>query len=111
MSQITSSWERISAIAAMSWNEGILDVDLTSESVNGDTFVCATLIPNMHPYDGQSPNSVVVMDNCSNHHTTAGIVVIYLPPYSPDLNQIQSAFGFVKSYLKRHDDVIKAFPA
>ena len=94
--------KRISAIAAMSWNEGILDVDLTSESVNGDTFydfVCATLIPNMHPYDGQSPNSVVVIDNCSIHHTdrvqqlldNAGIVVIYLPPYSPDLNPIESA--------------------
>ena len=113
---------RISTIAAMSWSEGILDVDLTSESVNGDTFydfICGTLIPNMHPYDGQSQNSVVVMDNCSIHHTNrvqqllddVGIILIYLPPYSPDLNPIESAFGFVKSYLKQHDDVIDAFPS
>ena len=113
--------KRVSAIAAMSWNEGILDVDLTSESVNGDAFydfVCGTLIPNMHPYDGQSPNSVVVMDNCSIHHIdrvqqlldNAGIIVIYLPPYSPDLNPIESAFSYVKLYLKQHDDVIDIFP-
>ena len=111
---------RVSAIAAMCWN-GILDVDLTTESVNGDAFydfVCGTLIPNMHPYDGQSPNSVIVMDNCSIHHTNrvqqlldnAGIILIYLPPYSPDLNPIELAFGFVKSYLKQHDDVIEVFP-
>ena len=46
--------KRVSAIAAMCWS-GILDVDLTTESVNGDAFydfVCGTLIPNMHPYDG-----------------------------------------------------------
>ena len=30
--------KRVSAIAAMSWSEGILDVDLTSENVNGDAF-------------------------------------------------------------------------
>ena len=58
------------------------------------------------------------MDNCSIHHTdrvqqlldNAGIILIYLPPYRPDLNPIESAFGFVKSYLKQHDDVVDAFP-
>ena len=113
--------KRISAIAAMSWSEGILDVDLTSGSVNGDTFydfVCGTLIPNMHPFDGLSRNSIVVMDNCSIHHTervrqlldTAGILVIFLPPYSPDFNPIESAFSYVKSYLAKHDNVTDAFP-
>ena len=108
----------ISAIAALSWTSA---VDLTTESVNGDTFydfICGTLIPNMHPYDGLNPNSVVVMDNCSIHHVDevqqlldeAAIPVIYLPPYSPDLNPIEAAFGHVKSYLKLHDDVMEAFP-
>ena len=112
---------RISAIAALSWTSGIIDVDLTTESVNGDAFydfVCSTLIPNMYPYDGTSPNSVVVMDNCSIHHVAevqqllddAGIPVIYLPPYSPDMNPIETAFSHVKSYLKLHDDVLEAFP-
>lgn len=43
----------------------------SANSVDGDAFydfVCSTLIHNMHPYDGVSPNSVVVMDNCSIHH-------------------------------------------
>jgi DDE superfamily endonuclease len=29
---------------------------------------------------------------------------MYLPPYSPDLNPIEEAFSFVKSYLRRHGD-------
>lgn len=81
---------RISAIAALSWTSGIVDVDLTTESVNSVIFygfVCGALTRNMHPYDGLSQNSVVVMDNCSIHHVykiqqlldDADITVIYLP--------------------------------
>ena len=113
--------QRISAIAALSWTSGIIDADLTTSSVDGAAFydfVCSTLIPNMHLYDGICPNSVVVMDNCSIHHVTevqhllddAGIPVIYLPPYSPDLNRIEAAFSSMKLYLKLHDDVLEAFP-
>ena len=40
----------------------------------------------------------------------AGILLIYLPPYSPDLNPIEEAFGYVKGYLKQHDDMLAAFP-
>ena len=61
---------RVSAIGALSC-EGILDVEVTTESVNGDKycdFLRGSLIPNMLPYDGSSPKSVVVMDNCSIHH-------------------------------------------
>lgn len=112
---------RISAIAALSWTGGILDVEITNESVDGDKFydfLCGTLIPSMHPYDGLSSNSVVIMDNCSIHHVNevqqlldnAGILVFYLPPYSPDLNPIEAAFSYVKSYLKQHHDVMDAFP-
>ena len=57
------------------------------------------------------------MDNCSIHHVDevqslleeAGILLIYLPPYSPDFNPIETAFSYVKQYLKKHDDVIGAF--
>ena len=38
----------------------------------------------------------------------AGIVVIFLPPYSPDLNPIEFAFSYVKSYLRGHDEVLQA---
>ena len=72
----------------------------------------------MLPFDGVNHTSIVVMDNCSIHHVAevksalddAGILLMYLPPYSPDLNPIEEAFGYVKGYLKKHDDIAAAFP-
>lgn len=88
-------------------------------SVNGDIFLDflrGTLIPNMQQYDGIASRSIVILDNCSIHHVTevtelfreAGIVVFYLPPYSPDLNPIEELFSYVKYYLKRHDELLQA---
>jgi len=66
-------------------------------------FVRGSLIPNMNPFDGSSPKS---MDNCSIHHVqevanlfqSTGILVMFLPPYSPDYNPVEEAFSFVKYY-------------
>lgn len=33
---------------------------------------------------------------------TRGVKLIYLPPYSPDLNPIEECFSFVKHYIRRH---------
>ena len=48
------------------------------------------------------------MDNCSIHHTQevvslmeeVGVVVHFLPPYSPDLNPIEEVFSKVKFNIK-----------
>jgi transposase len=56
-----------------------------------------------------SPGQVVVMDNLSAHKggrvseivEGAGCEVLYLPPYSPDLNPIEQAFSKVKGLLRR----------
>ena len=56
------------------------------------------------------------MDNCTIHHTAAikellldaGILVFFLPPYSPDLNPIEEAFSSVKYYLKQHDELLQS---
>ena len=69
----------------------------------------------MLPYP--NPKSIIVMDNCSIHHvdyvrdfiTDSGILLMFLPPYSPDLNPIESVFGFLKGYLKMHEEVMQAF--
>ena len=109
---------RITAMAALTVN-GILAVQCTKNTVDADIFydfVRSCLIPNMYQYDGIAPKSVVVLDNCSIHHVfevkdlfeQAGIMVIFLPPYSPDFNPIESTFSFVKSYLKKHDSIIAA---
>ena len=56
-----------------------------------------------------SPGQVVVMDNLSAHKggrvreiiEEHGCELIYLPPYSPDLNPIEEAFAKIKGMLRR----------
>ncbi len=74
--------------------------------VNGDVFMAwveQALIP------GLRPGEIVVMDNLSTHRMgcvaaairAAGFDVCYLPPYSPDLNPIESMWSQVKSVLRK----------
>lgn len=56
------------------------------------------------------PKSVLVMDNASFHHSErieqmcsqTGVKLIYLPPYSPDLNPIEDFFAELKAFIRRH---------
>lgn len=107
---------RVSSIAAMC-SEGVVDYELTDSTVNAGKFydfVRGQLIPNMQPFPGD--RSIIVMDNCTVHHTqqlkdlveSAGVLLLFLPPYSPDFNPIEELFSYVKYYLKEHDDVIQA---
>jgi transposase len=51
----------------------------------------------------------IILDNASCHKTKAlqdyctrnGITLIYLPPYSPDLNPIEKLWGTIKKIMKR----------
>ena len=73
-------------------------------------------IPEMQPFDGSSPQSVLVLDNCSVHHVSgatdllreAGILVVFLLPYSPDLNPAEELFSAVKYYLMELDEILQA---
>ena len=55
-----------------------------------------------------SRGDVVVMDNLSSHKgarvkqliESAGATLLYLPPYSPDLNPIEMAFSKLKQLLR-----------
>jgi transposase len=55
------------------------------------------------------PGQIVVMDNLSSHKGSRvreliegrGCELIYLPPYSPDLNPIEEAFAKIKTLLRR----------
>ncbi|GFF55645.1 transposase [Aspergillus lentulus] len=55
------------------------------------------------------PRSVIIMDNASSHQTervkqmwlSAGVKLLYLPPYSPDLNPIEEFFSDLKQFIKR----------
>ncbi len=71
-----------------------------------------------------SPGQVVVMDNLAAHKGQRvreliegrGCELLYLPPYSPDLNPIEEAFAKVKALLRRaaarsHEALVEAMGA
>lgn len=66
-------------------------------------YVEQALVPELKPGD------VVVMDNLPAHKVAgvreaieaAGARLLYLPPYSPDLNPIEMAFAKLKAHLRK----------
>jgi transposase len=68
-------------------------------------FVRTEVLPRMNAYsEDQPPRSVLVMDNARIHCSEelqqmcneAGVLLIYLPPYSPDYNPIEQSFNQIK---------------
>jgi transposase len=97
-------WKTTTLIAALGI-EGIRCSTVVDGAVNGDifeAFVRQVLLPELRPGD------VVVMDNLSSHKRTRIRELIeekraelrYLPPYSPDLNPIESIFSKLKQALR-----------
>jgi transposase len=75
-------------------------------AMNGETFrayVEQVLAPTLQPGDN------VIMDNLASHKVAGireaiearGASLIYLPPYSPDLNPIEQAFAKLKALLRK----------
>ena len=73
--------------------------------INGESFqryVEQFLAPTLKPGD------IVIMDNLGSHRGNAiraairrqGARLIFLPPYSPDLNPIEMAFSKLKAHLR-----------
>jgi transposase len=68
-----------------------------------EAYVTQVLVPTLGPGD------IVVMDNLAAHKRAdvglaieaAGAWLLYLPPYSPDLNPIEMAFAKLKAHLRR----------
>jgi transposase len=56
-----------------------------------------------------SPGDTVIMDNLASHKVAGvreaiearGAKLVYLPPYSPDLNPIEQAFAKLKTILRK----------
>jgi transposase len=66
-------------------------------------YVDQCLVPVLRPGD------IVILDNLSSHKVrgvreaiaAAGAHLLYLPPYSPDLNPIEKFFARLKALLRR----------
>ena len=97
-------WKTTTLIAALD-HQGMRCATTIDGAVNGDVFTAfceQVLAPSLEPGD------LVVMDNLSAHKVkgvreaieTAKASVVYLPPYSPDLNPIELAFSKVKQLMR-----------
>lgn len=96
---------KISTFVAGLRHDGMVAPCVIDGAINGDVFVAyveQVLVPELRPGD------TVVMDNLSSHKITgvraaieaAGATLLFLPPYSPDLNPIEMAFAKLKSHLR-----------
>ena len=108
--------ERVYGSVPKNWGDNItLSAGLTRDgliaplrligAMNSDIFeayIEQFVVPELRPDD------VVVMDNLSAHKrasigdmiAAAGAELVYLPPYSPDLNPIEMVWSKVKSVLR-----------
>lgn len=97
-------WKTTTLIAALGIG-GMRCSTVVDGAVNGDVFeafVEQVLVPELQSGD------VVIMDNLSSHKRQrireliegTGARLVFLPPYSPDLNPIELIFAKVKQLLR-----------
>ena len=90
--------------------DGLLAPHLFEGAMNTERFLSyldEKLIPALQE---QKPGAVVVLDNLKPHKAAAlretleaaGLRLLYLPPYSPDLTPIEQAWSKVKTLLRSH---------
>ena len=99
-------WKIITFVAGLRQNEIVAPfvIDQPMNSVIFLTYVTQCLVPTLKEGD------IVVMDNLKPHKTAgvgeaieaAGAKLLYLPPYSPDLNPIELLFAKLKALLRKY---------
>jgi transposase len=98
-------WQTTTFIGALR-QDGITAPCVFDDPINGEAFrayVQQGLVPTLRPSD------VVIMDHLGSHKVAgiraaievAGARLLYLPPYSPDLNPIEQAFAKLKTLLRK----------
>jgi transposase len=97
-------WKTTTLIAALC-TSGIHCSTVVDGAINADVFeafVKQVLVPQLRPGD------VVILDNLSSHKRAsirelieaAQATLLFLPPYSPDLNPIEMIFSKIKQLLR-----------
>lgn len=98
-------WCTLTFIAALRHNR--IDAPCVLDGpINGESFTAWVeqfLVPTL------SPGDVVILDNLGSHKgqaarlaiRSAGARLLFLPPYSPDLNPIEQVFAKLKTLLRK----------
>jgi transposase len=100
-----SHWQVTTFVGALR-RSGISATMVIDEPMDGDVFLAyveQVLAPTL------LPGEVVILDHLSSHKVPgveqailgAGASLLYLPPYSPDLNPIENFFAKLKALLRK----------
>jgi putative transposase len=98
-------WLTLTFLAALRV-DGITAPCVFNGPINGESFLLYVeqfLVPTLRPGD------IVIMDNLGSHKADAtrqaiaktGARLLFLPPYSPDLNPIEQTFSKIKNALRK----------
>ena len=98
-------WQTTTFVGALRWCELVAPM-VADGPMDGEMFrayVDQCLVPVLRPGD------IVILDNLSSHKVggvreaiaAAGAHLLYLPPYSPDLNPIEKFFARLKTLLRK----------
>ena len=98
-------WKTTTFVAGLRL-DGIVGPMVLDGPINREAFIAYVeqiLAPDLHP------GEIVIMDNLPAHKgedvrkaiEATGASLLYLPPYSPDLNPIENTFSKIKAYLRK----------
>jgi transposase len=98
-------WQTLTFLAALR-HDRIHAPCVLDGPINGESFkayVEQFLVPTLKPGD------IVIMDNLGSHKghavrraiRAAGVRLLFLPPYSPDLNPIEQVFAKLKTLVRK----------
>jgi transposase len=101
-------WQTMTFLAALRY-DGITAPCVIDGPINGEGFrayIEQILLPTLKPHD------IVILDNLGSHKgngvraaiRSVGARLLFLPPYSPDLNPIEQVFAKIKTLLRKAEE-------
>jgi transposase len=105
--RVPMNWGRTLTLLGAMRHTGWVNLQTMFATANADRFVAwltRALLPRLQRGD------VLVMDNLAAHHDRRvapacrrrGVRLLYLPPYSPDLNPIEPGWALQKQQVRKH---------
>lgn len=105
---------RVSALAAFNY-KGFLAWGFTPDTFTRLTFhnvFVEKILPHLNKWP--LPNSIVVIDNARIHMykefeeaiASRGAVLVFLPPYCPQFNPIETGFSLLKRWIQKYANIV-----